>query len=103
MTLDMRKAVYKPMELKLDSEGGEMVLHIPAPTKAEWDDYVDQETAAVKANKLREWTAEAALLILTKTKEGEKFAAEDMEDMPYQSLRELLKAYVGWVQGTLKN
>ena len=103
MTLDMRKSVYKPMELKLDSQGGEIVLHIPAPTKAEWDDYVAQETEALKGNKIQKWTGEAALLILNANKEGEKFTAEDLEDMPYPSLRELVKAYVGWVQGTLKN
>lgn len=103
MTLDLRKAVYKPLELKLDTEEGEITLCIPAPTKTQWEDYVEQEAEYLKKNKYKEWNIKAALLILNCNSEGKEFEEEDLDDMPMQGIRELVKAYVGWVQGTLKN
>ena len=103
MNLDLRKAVYQPMELKLDGEDGEIILHIPAPTVAGWDNFMAAEEEAIAERKMKDWHKQAALLILNSNSDGMEFAQEDLSGLPVQACRELVNAYTGWVKGTLKN
>ena len=103
MNLDLRKAVYQPMDLKLDGEDGEITLHIPAPTVAEWDDFMAAEAEAVSEHKLKDWHKRAALLVLNANSDGMEFTKDSLSDLPVQACRELINAYTGWVRGTLKN
>lgn len=103
MNLDLRKAVYQPMELKLDAEEGEITLHIPAPTVAEWDYFVAAEMEAATEHKLKDWHKRATLLILNANSDGINFTKENLSDLPVQACRELVNTYTSWVRGTLKN